>query len=130
MRLIAVFRVVQTNNVYRVKAGLQEFSEVTVKNADVLALTKKIRVEADPELSSVFPAVQAAVVTVRTSDGAYTDRVDFPKGEPENPLTDQEFRERYDGLMEYAGIETSVSSKVFSLVCGAGSKVSDMIKGL
>ena len=98
------------------RAGLQEFSEETVKGEQILRLTKKVRVSADEELSKVFPAVQAAVVTIRTKNGMFTDRVDFPKGEPENPLDDREFRDRYDGLMEYAGIDAAVSSEVFSMV--------------
>ena len=98
------------------RAGLQEFSEETVRGEQILRLTKKVRVSADEELSKVFPAVQAAVVTIRTKDGTFADRVDFPKGEPENPLDDREFRERYDGLMEYAGIDAAASSEVYSMV--------------
>ena len=95
------------------RAGLQEFSEETVRDPRLLALTKKVRVLADDALSAVFPAVQAAVVTVKTDRGSWTERVDFPKGEPENPLSDAEFRDRYDGLMRYAGVDDAVSAAVF-----------------
>lgn len=98
------------------RAGLQEFSEESVRGEKILALTRKIHVEADDALSAAFPAEQTAVVTIRTKDGIFTERVDFPKGEPENPLTDEEFRTRYDGLMGYAGIDPAVSSKVFDAV--------------
>ncbi|MBQ1989307.1 MAG: MmgE/PrpD family protein, partial [Clostridia bacterium] len=64
------------------KAGLQEFSEETVQNKDVLALTKKIGVTADDKLSSVFPSVQSAIVTIKANNIEYSERVDFPKGEP------------------------------------------------
>ena len=112
------------------RAGLREFSEETVKQPDILALTKKIRVEADGELSGLFPGIQAAVVTIRTKDGEYTERVDFPKGEPENPLTDAEFRDRYDGLMEYAGVDGSVSGAVYEAVYREGTKAEELIKEL
>lgn len=95
------------------KAGLQEFSEEAVQGDAIRNLTKKVKVCANEALSAVFPGVQAAIVTIRTRDGEWTERVDYPKGEPENPLTDAEFRERYDGLMEYAGILPGVSGKVF-----------------
>ena len=98
------------------KAGLQEFSEDTVRGEDILALTAKIHVEADEELSAAFPAKQTAIVTIHTKAGTYTNRVDFPKGEPENPMTDEEFRVRYDGLMTYAGMDNAVSSSVFDAV--------------
>ena len=112
------------------KAGLQEFSESAVKNEKILNLTKKVSVSADDALSAVFPAVQAAVVTIRTSGGEYSDRVDFPKGEPENPLSDQEFRSRYDNLMAYAGMEPAVSAAVFDTVYQENAKVSELIINL
>ena len=111
------------------KAGLQEFTEEAVKGEEIVALTKKVRVEADEELSKVFPGVQAAVVTIKTKDGEYTDRVDFPKGEPENPLTDQEFKERYDGLMAYGHIPTEVSEKVYRAIY-ENVKAEELVKEL
>ena len=92
-------------------------------------MTKKVRVEADEELSKVFPGVQTAVVTIKTKDGEYTDRVDFPKGEPENPLTDQEFKERYDGLMAYGHIPTEVSEKVYRAIY-ENVKAEELVKEL
>lgn len=112
------------------KAGLQEFSEDAVRGEAILALTAKIHVEADEELSAAFPAEQTAIVTIYTKAGAFTDRVDFPKGEPENPLTDDEFRVRYDGLMDYAGVNRSVSGAVFDAVCRPSAKASDLVEAL
>ena len=112
------------------KAGLQEFSEEAVKGIEILKLTRKVHVTADDELSKVFPGIQAAIVTIKTKDGEYTDRVDFPKGEPENPLDDQEFRNRYDGLMEYAGVDTVISGEVFDTVYKENVIVEDLIQKL
>lgn len=111
------------------KAGLQEFSEEMVRNEQIVELTKKIHVEADEELSKAFPAEQTAIVTIRTKDGEYTERVDYPKGEPENPLTDEEFRTRYDGLMDYAGVNRTVSSAVHETV-NQPVPVSELVKDL
>ena len=112
------------------KAGLQEFSEEAVRDPEILALTRKIHVEADKELSAVFPGIQAAIVTVKTGAGEFTDRVDFPKGEPENPLDDGEFRERYDDLMAYAGVEPAAADAVFELVCRENAQVDELVKKL
>ena len=112
------------------KAGLQEFSEETVKNKDVLELTKKIHVSADDDLSAIFPNVQSAVVTIKTKDGEHTKRVDFPKGEPENPLTDYEFRKRYDGLMEYAGVIDKDYDNIFNLAYSKKTKVEELVTSL
>ncbi len=112
------------------KAGLREFSEETVRGREIQELTKKVKVSADEELSRAFPGIQAAVVTIRTRDGEYTERVDFPKGEPENPLDDREFRDRYDALMEYAGVEAAVSSGVFDTVYRENAAVNELVKKL
>ena len=112
------------------KAEMQEFSEETVKNPEVLALTKKCEVVEDENLSAEFPEIQAAIVTVKTKNNEYIKRVNFPKGEPENPLTDCEFRERYNGLLEYAGISSQVGETVFNVVYKNNSMVEDIIVNL
>lgn len=112
------------------KAGMQEFSEDTVKNPEVLNLARKIEVRAEDELSSAFPGIQAAIVTVKTRETEYTERVDFPKGEPENPLTDEEFRSRYEDLMEYAGIEAPVREEVFRMVYQETATVEELVRNL
>ena len=112
------------------KAGLREFSDEIVADEEVLALTRKVRVRQDDALSSVFPEIQAAVVNVKTENEVFEERVDFPKGEPENPLTDEEFRERYDGLMEYAGILPEIAGDVFNAVSGENTAVEALINRL
>lgn len=112
------------------KAGLQEFSEEAVKGAEILRLTEKVRVTADDALSAAFPGIQAAVVSIRTKDSCFTERVDFPKGEPENPLTEEEFRSRYDGLMAYAGVDGARSAAVFDAVYRKRTTVEELIKNI
>lgn len=109
------------------KAGLQEFSEDCVKEERVLDLTKKIHVESDDELSAMFPDIQAAIVRVTKTDGSVlTERVDFPKGEPENPLDEKEFKDRYDALMTYAC--QMHGDEIYQLVNTEGTKVRKLMK--
>lgn len=112
------------------KAGLQEFSEKTVKNSEVLELSRKIHITADQELSDAFPGIQAAVVDVLTKDGTHTSRVDFPKGEPENPLDEREFKERYDELMKYASVEPLISSGIYDAVDNDDFSVDELVRDL
>lgn len=112
------------------RAGLQEFSDEAVKGERILNLTRKVRVSADKELSAAFPGVQAAVVTIKTKNGVFTDRVDFPKGEPENPLTDEEFRDRYNGLMEYAGFRPAEAATVYEMVRQSDETVTEIVSRL
>jgi 2-methylcitrate dehydratase PrpD len=86
------------------KAGLFEYDEEHVMDKTILELAKKVHVQADAEFSSQFPKQQTAVVKIRLKDGKeFSEQVDFPKGEPENPMSDKEFEERFMGLLQYAG---------------------------
>ena len=112
------------------KAGLQEFSEDNLANPIVKSLTKKVQVVADDEMSRVFPAKQSAMVTIKTSDNTYSKRVDFPKGEPENPMTETEFRERYEALMSFGGIKKDVYTSIYDLINQPETKAAELIQNL
>ena len=112
------------------KAGLQEFSQDVLNDPVVQALTKKVYVRSDAELSAVFPEKQCAVMTVSTDTDTYSERVDFPKGEPENPLTEQEFYERYRALMEYGGVPRAVYDSIYKSVGEKGVHASALIEEL
>lgn len=112
------------------KAGLQEFAEDVLNNPVVAALTKKVEVVANEEYSSVFPEKQTAVLQIEANGKTYSVRVDFPKGEPENPLSEEEFHSRYNGLMCYAGVEKSVYDEVYTKANETNVKVEDLIKNL
>jgi 2-methylcitrate dehydratase len=61
----------------------------------------KIEVVADPEIENLFPALQRVIVQIRTRDGrSLQKQLDFPKGDPRNPLTDQEIEEKFSALAE------------------------------
>ena len=110
------------------KAGLLEFSEESVRDPELMELTSKVRVAADRELSDAFPAEQTAVLTIRTKGGSVTERVDFPKGEPENPMTEEEFRVRFDGLCEYAGMDAEKTDGIFNKIYGEDVPADEIMK--
>ncbi len=85
------------------RAGIEEFDHPFVNDAEIISLAKKVLVCADDQLTALVPQRRAAIVEVATTSGAYhTERVDFPKGEPENPLSDGELEEKFSSLAAYA----------------------------
>jgi 2-methylcitrate dehydratase len=61
----------------------------------------KIVVVADPEIEKVFPALQRVIVKITTTDGrSFEKQLDYPKGDPRNPLTDREVEEKFEALSE------------------------------
>lgn len=112
------------------KAGLQEFEDGVLEDKAVQELTKKVEVVAVEELSKIFPDKQSAILTITTSNGSFSERVDFPKGEPENPLTDKEFYNRYAALMSYGCISKNSYDSVYELVNQPETKVTELISTL
>lgn len=99
------------------KAGLQEFEPAVLNDPEVLELTGKVHVTADEAFSAAFPGEQTAVLTITSKDGrTFADRVDFPKGEPENPFTEEEFYNRYMELMRFGGRSDAVSEQIYRAV--------------
>ena len=109
------------------KAGLQEFSEENVKDENVLALTKRVHVVSDEALSNIFPKEQAAVMEITTRERTLSVRINFPKGEPENPLSEEEFKERYYELLRYAGVERNIGKNVLDSVYQERMMVDEML---
>ena len=112
------------------KAGLQEFGEEVLENDTVKALTKKVKVLADDELSGIFPDKQSAILTIEANGKTYSERVDFPKGEPENPLNEEEFQTRYDALMAYGCVDKTVSDAICAKVYEQKSSVEELVEKL
>jgi 2-methylcitrate dehydratase len=76
-----------------------QFTPEKIMDPRIRAQLGKIEVIADPEIEKVFPALQRASVTIRTTDGREVSRtIDYPKGDPRNPLTDREVGEKFDAL--------------------------------
>lgn len=112
------------------KVGVDEFSTNNIDNSELKGLMKKTRVDSDSEFSKAFPRYQTAIVIIRTKDGKECQKkVIYPKGEPENPLSDEEFKDRYNELMGYAGIEKEVRKSIYNTV-KEGGVVSDIMLGL
>jgi 2-methylcitrate dehydratase len=78
-----------------------QFEMAKIMDPVIRAQLKKVEVVADPEIEKVFPALQRVIVTITTTDGqSFTEQLDYPKGDPRNPLTDQEIEEKFSALAD------------------------------
>ncbi|MDO0824286.1 MmgE/PrpD family protein [Desulfosporosinus nitroreducens] len=111
------------------KAGLKEFDDEHVKDEIVLNLAKRVQVVADKDMSDIFPTEQSAKLSVILKNGReYSEQVDYPKGEPENPMSELEFRERFTDLLLYAGRTQSAIDKLYALIMGGAVSVNKMME--
>jgi 2-methylcitrate dehydratase len=77
----------------------EQFSEHKLHDPRIRSVLPRIKVVADPEIEAAFPARQICKVTIRRKRGAsYSGRVEYPKGDPRNPLTHDELLQKFDGL--------------------------------
>lgn len=78
-----------------------QFTMEKIMDPKIRAQLRKVEVVADPEIEKVFPALQRVIVRIDTTDGrSFSKQLDYPKGDPRNPLTDQEIAEKFSALAE------------------------------
>jgi 2-methylcitrate dehydratase len=96
-----------------------QFEMSKIMDPTIRAQLQKIEVVADPEIEKVFPALQRVVVTITTTEGrSLTEQLDYPKGDPRNPLTDQEIEEKFavlaDGVLS-ANAQKKLKDAIWNL---------------
>jgi 2-methylcitrate dehydratase PrpD len=76
--------------------SLDAFTEEALTDPRVTKLRERVSLYVDPSLDDVYPRFWPAWVEVETTDGeVYAYRIDTPKGDPENPVTDAELDAKF-----------------------------------
>jgi len=77
----------------------QSFSDEKLKDKRIWGVIDKIKGEASEEFEKMFPAKQPSRVKVKTKDGKeYSEYLDFPKGDPREPMTMDDLEAKFNGL--------------------------------
>ncbi|HTS09082.1 MAG TPA: MmgE/PrpD family protein [Candidatus Eisenbacteria bacterium] len=96
-----------------------QFTMDKIMDPKIREQLKKVEVVADPEIEKVFPALQRVIVRIDTTDGrSFNKQLDYPKGDPRNPLTDEELEEKFSALAEGVlsqGAQNRVREAVWNL---------------
>jgi len=75
------------------------FDDEVIADPRVLEHIDKIKVIAEPAFEAAFPKVQRCHVVVTTKDGrSFEKQIDYPKGDPRDPGSDEEIRSKFDAL--------------------------------
>jgi 2-methylcitrate dehydratase len=110
-----------------------QFEMKKIMDPAIRAQLKKVEVVADPEIEKVFPALQRVVVNITTIEGrTFSKQLDYPKGDPRNPLTDAEVEEKFaalaDGVLS-AGAQKKLIDAIWRLEkVGSVSKLMSLMK--
>lgn len=112
-------------------AGMQDYNDKNVSDKDILALTQKVDIVEDAALTALVPEKRASIVNVLMKDGrTLVQRVDYPKGEPENPLTDGELIEKFKSLASVAGISQQNAGEIVDMVLHGDFGADELINSL
>jgi 2-methylcitrate dehydratase len=77
----------------------QSFSEERLKDGRIWQVIDKIKGEASQEFEKMFPAKQPSKVVVKTRDGKeYSGYLEYPKGDPREPMTMEDLASKFNGL--------------------------------
>lgn len=94
----------------------EEFTEKYFKDPEILAFMNRIEGYLDPEVEACWPNSYPAVAIIETYDGrVLRGKIDFPKGDPENPVTDEELEKKFRYLVENR-ITPETTVKVIAMV--------------
>jgi len=90
-----------------------DFSTSRLKHPDIIQLMRKITLHSDSEFTRAYPNKWPARVEVITRDGiTLKGTSDYPKGDPENPLSEEELFKKFktltDGLISRTASETII----------------------
>lgn len=89
------------------KATLDEFTQEKLNSQKIKSLMEKVYCVKNPELDKVYPKHWPATAEIKTKDGkVFSTQLEYPKGDPENPLTWDELIEKFNGLASTIYSET------------------------
>ncbi|MGB8805215.1 MAG: hypothetical protein WCC93_09840, partial [Chthoniobacterales bacterium] len=77
----------------------RQFKEERVRDKALIPIMDKVKVVANEEFEALFPKFQPSRVTITTNDGkSHSTRVDVPKGDPRDPMTEDEIAVKFTAL--------------------------------
>ncbi|HEY4354250.1 MAG TPA: MmgE/PrpD family protein [Acidobacteriaceae bacterium] len=77
------------------------FAMEKIMDSRIRAQLMKVKLVGDKEIDKVFPKLQRTLVKVALTDGqTFTHELEYPKGDPRNPLTDGEIEAKFTALAE------------------------------
>jgi 2-methylcitrate dehydratase len=76
-----------------------QFREERVRDQSLIPIMDRVKVVANQEFEALFPKFQPSRVTITTNNGkSYSTRVDVPKGDPRDPMTEEEIAVKFNAL--------------------------------
>jgi len=92
---------------------IDSYTPDKIRNPKVLELMRKMKIVVSPELDRMYPEAIPNRITIRTRGGGKrTEQVDYPRGHPRNPMTDEEVIDKFTRLTEQYLTEGQIKSVI------------------
>ena len=113
------------------KISTASFSDAKLKDPRIFEVIDKIKGEPSIEFEKMFPAKQPSKVIVVTKDGKeYSEYMEYPKGDPREPMTIEDIDAKFSGLAEGTlSIERQTEIKEIIFNC-EGMTINDFMNKL
>jgi len=83
------------------KITTSQFNEERILDPKIREVLPKIKGEASKEFEAMFPEKQPSKVTITLKDGnKHSAQVDYPKGDPREPMTAKELEDKFKALAD------------------------------
>ncbi len=99
-------------------ANLDDFNETDLWDPRIRDVMKKVTAKLDPEIAAGYPERWGSKVTVVLKNGKTIEKqTDYPRGDPENPVTSEDLRRKFFNLATTLseGKRNTFSEKVLEL---------------
>lgn len=88
----------------RGSAGIDDFTEEALRDAELRAFSDKVEMVLDEEVDAAYPRRWIGLVDIETTGGErFTSRVEEPKGDPGNTLGREELEHKARNLAAFGG---------------------------
>lgn len=108
-------------------AGFASYSVECINNSKITDLAKIVSIVESEEFNKAFPKKRGAIVTIRTVDNEYSYKVDYPLGEPENPMDRDALISKFYELGLFADKSKEHLDKVLKIVLNLENNFDELI---
>ncbi len=102
------------------EAALLPLVDRHLSDPDILALAGRVRLKAEPRYAGAFPAATPATVVIVAKGDRYSHEVFYPKGEPNNPLSNEELTAKFESLSRALPLEREHAQSIHDAITRLG----------
>ena len=111
--------------------GINSFTDRYIYDNEVTSLIKKVKVVPNDEFTQAFPKKSCARMIITTYDNKkFAVVVDMPKGEPDNPLNEEDLKHKFFSLFLFANKTKQEAENILSIIKEDNININTLINAL